>query len=236
MRNKQNAPLRESEHMQPAAMELLTELQRALCGSTGLVLADTHARKYLHDPVKKLDCSGLAGSERLWSQLVLPIEFKLHTADADAALGQLTETAGIVQRQQPERRFLYAVSITMDTVELFQFSYGPLASFSRILSSDAQPLRLRPDSAGLRLLACIVAAPLAQLGFLSAALPAEGQLGPHRFSCTSRLAIRTDLTTTGHRKGSYVFRAQLEGLQMGVLKLAKNDNEVGLVSIHHCWA
>ena len=119
MRHKQNAPLRAPEHMQPAAMELLTELQRALCSGTGLVLADTHARGYLRNPAKKLDCSGLAGRERLWSQLVLPIEFKLHTADADAALGQLTETAGIVHRQQPEWRLLYAVIITMDTIELF---------------------------------------------------------------------------------------------------------------------
>ena len=234
MRNKQNAPLREPEHLQPAAMELLTQLQRALHSSTGLVLADTHARGYLRNPVKKLDCSGLADSERLWSQLVLPFEFKLHTADADAALGQLTETAGIVQRQQPERRFLYAVSITMDTIELFQFQYGQRASFSRILSSGAQPLRLRPDSAGLCLLARVVAAPLPQLGFLSAALP-TGQLGSYKVSCTSRLAIRTEFITTGHRKGSYVFRAKL-GRRTGVLKLAKSDNEVGLVSIHPCWA
>ena len=59
--------------MQPATMELLTELQQALCSGTGLVLADTHARGYLRNPAKKLDCSGLAGRERLWSQLVLPM-------------------------------------------------------------------------------------------------------------------------------------------------------------------
>ena len=80
-----------------------------------------------------------------------------------------------------------------------------------------------------------MAAPLAQLGFVSAALP-EGQLGPYKFSCTSRLAICTKFTPTGHRQGSYVFWAQLEGLRMGVLKLAKNDKEVGLVSTYHCWA
>ena len=87
--------------MQPAAMELLGEMQKALDNRTGLVLADTHAKKYLRSPDKKIDCSALAGNDRLWSQLVVPFEFMLEERDADAAPGQLLEFVSIVQRQQP---------------------------------------------------------------------------------------------------------------------------------------
>ncbi len=55
--------------MQPAAMELLKGMQQALGSSTGLVLADTHSSNHLHNPVKKIDCSGLAAnnaSGRSW--------------------------------------------------------------------------------------------------------------------------------------------------------------------------
>ena len=41
--------------MQPAAMELLHGMQQALGSSTGLVLADTHARNHLHNPTKLLE-------------------------------------------------------------------------------------------------------------------------------------------------------------------------------------
>eukprot|EP00891_Asterochloris_glomerata_P003367 jgi/Astpho2/3367/Aster-04709 len=116
-KNTGTGGLREAAHMQAAAMELLTGLQHALGSSTGFVLADTHENNHLHSPARKIDCSGLAASSRLWSQLVVPIEFRLHRTEADAALGQLTVTAGLVLRQQPERRFLCGVIITLDTVE-----------------------------------------------------------------------------------------------------------------------
>ena len=105
--------------MQPAAMELLQRMQQALGSSTGLVLADTHSSDNLHNPVTKTKCSGLAANNRLSSQLVVPFEFKLHTTEAVAALRQLTETAGCVRRQQPVRRFICGVSITLETVEAF---------------------------------------------------------------------------------------------------------------------
>lgn len=174
--------------MQAAAMELLTGLQHALGSSTGFVLADTHENNHLHSPARKIDCSGLAASSRLWSQLVVPIEFRLHRTEADAALGQLTVTAGLVRRQQPERRFLCGVITTLDTVEVFRFDYGPLGSFSRIHGTGVQPLKLHTAPAGLRLLASIVAAPLPLLGFVPVVLP-HGQLEAYSFTCSSRLAI-----------------------------------------------
>ena len=236
MRNKGDDQLKEAEHMQPAAMELLNGMQQALGSSTGLVLADTHARNHLHNPTKLLDCSGFAGSDRLWSQLAVPFEFKLDageagTADADAAFGQLMVTAKIVQNQQPERRFLYAVSITMDTVQVFcsDFSRG-LRIISRIRSSGPLPLQLHPDSAGLCMLARVVAAPLAQLGFVPASLP-EGQLGPHCFTCTARLALSMAPANGALALSSYVFMAQLEDKRRAVLKLTKSDYEVGCMSV-----
>ena len=218
--------------MQPAAMELLTEMQRALGSGTGMVLADTHASSYLHLPTKKIDCLGLAGDDCLWSQLVVPVEFKLYNEDADAAFGQLVETGSIVQRQQPERGFIYAVSITKDTVEVFCLRFGALADFSSISSSGPLPLRLHPDSPGLCMLARVLAAPLAQLGFVSPLLPV-GRLGPLKFECTRRLALRTVSTRTPSRQSSYVFRAKLteRNDSQAVLKLALNDNEVGFVSM-----
>ena len=222
--------------MQPAAMELLHVMQQALGSGTGLVLADTHASSYLHNPTKKIDCSGLAGDDRLWSQLVVPIEFKLYSEDADAALGQLVETASIVQRLQPERGFIYAVSITMDTVEVFCMRFGSLADISSISSSGQLPLRLHQNSAGLHMLARVLAATLAQLGWVSAPLP-KGRLGPHKFECTRRLALRTVSTSTPSRPCSYVFKAGLpeHGDSQAVLKLAFNDREVGSVSMGYCW-
>ena len=218
--------------MQPAAMELLTEMQQALGSGTGLVLADTHASAYPQNPRKQIDCSGLAGDDRLWSQLVVPIEFKLYNEDADAAFGQLVETASIVQWQQPERGFIYAVSITMDTVEVFCLRFGDLATFSSISSSGLLPVRLHQDSPGLHMLARVLAAPLAKLGFVEALLP-EGRLGPHTFKCTRRLALRTVSTSTPSRQSSYVFKAKLtdHGDSQAVLKLAFSDKEVGFVSV-----
>ena len=163
MRYKGKDDLREAKHMQPAAMELLTEMQQALSG-TGLVLADTHASTYLQHPRKQINCSGLAGNDRLWSQLVVPIKVKLEEKDADAAFWQLVETASIVQFQQPERGFIYAVSITMDTVEVFCLRFGELADFSSISSSGQLPLRLHQNCPGLHMLARVLAASLAQLG------------------------------------------------------------------------
>ena len=51
---------------------------------------------FMHNPVNNKHCSGLANSNCLWSQLVVPSEFNLHTTEADVA-GQLTETALCVQ-------------------------------------------------------------------------------------------------------------------------------------------
>ena len=226
-KNTGTGALSEADHMQPAAMELLKGLQQALGSGTGLVLMDTHSSNHLKGPVKKIDCSGLAANNTLWSQLVVPFEFKLHTSDADAAFGQLTETAGLVRRQQPERKFLCGVSISLDTVEVFYFDYGPRASFSRIHSSGAQPLKLQAGSAGLRLLASIVAAPLSQLGFEPASLP-DSQLADCSFTCTARLALRSESGTQGARQSSRVYLAQLDGNRSAVLKLAKISREVGL--------
>ena len=236
MRYKGKDDLREAKHMQPAAMELLTETQQALGSRTGLVLADTHASSYVHDPIKKIDCSGLAGDDRLCSQLVVPIEFKLYNEDADAAFGQLVEVASIVQGQQPDRGFICAVAITMDTVEVFSLRFGGLAGFSSISSSSPLPLMLLQGSPGLRMLARVLAAPLAQLGFVSAPLP-EGRLGPHTFECTGRLALCTVSTSTPSRQNRYVFKAKLteRGDSQAVLKLAFNDKEVRFVSMGYCW-
>ena len=226
-KNTGTGVLREEAHMQPAAMELLQGMQQVLGSSTGLVLKDTHRTGHLHNPVKKIDCSGLAANNSLWTQLVVPFEFKLHTTEADGALGQLTETAGFVVRQQPGRRFLCGVSITLDTVEAFHFGYGPRGSFSHILSTGVQPLELQPDSAGLCLLASIVAAPLPQLGFVTVSLP-SGQLADYHFRCTNSLAVRSESGTQGARQNSRVYLAQLDDKRSAVLKLAKSSKEVRL--------
>ena len=191
------------------------------------MLADTHGKNYLHNPTKLIDCSGLASYDRLWSQLVVPIEFKLEEKDADAALGQLVESASIVQRQQPKRKFIYAVSITMDSAEVFCLHFKGLAAFSGILSSGLLPVKLHPDPPGLRMLTRIVACPLAHLGFESAILP-QGRLGPHQSRCTRRLAVRTESTLNPTRPNSSVFKAVLpERNTEAVLKLSVDDKEVG---------
>ena len=64
--------------------------------------------------------------------------------------------------------------------------------------------------------------PLAQLGFVPAFLP-EGQLGPHSFTCTARLALGLDLVIKPLTHNSYVFMAQLEDKRRAVLKLSKHD-------------
>ena len=110
---------------------------------------------------------------------------------------------------------------------MFQFDYGPRGSFSGIHSTGAQPLKLRPDSAGLRLLASIVAAPLPQLGFEPASLP-DGQLADYSFTCTTRLALRSESGTQGARQRSCVYLAQWDGNRSAVLKLAATSREVGL--------
>ena len=66
---------------------------------------------------------------------------------------------------------------------MFCAHFGALSTFSGIQGSGLLPLRLHPDSPGLCMLACVVAAPLGHLGFEPAVLP-EGWLGLHNFRCT----------------------------------------------------
>ena len=61
-----------------------------------------------------------------------------------------------MQCQQPEQKFTYAVSITMDSVEVFCLYLKSQAAFSGIRNSGLLPIKLHPDSPGLRMLARIV--------------------------------------------------------------------------------
>ena len=86
------------------------------------------------------------------------------------------------------------------------------------------------------MLARVLAAPRAQLGFVAALLP-EGRLQAYTFKCTRRLALRTVSTSTPSRHSSYVFEAKLpeHGDSQAVLKLAFNDKEVGFAFMGYCW-
>eukprot|EP00891_Asterochloris_glomerata_P002611 jgi/Astpho2/2611/Aster-04314 len=77
------------------------------------------------------------------------------------------------------------------------------------------------------MLARVLAAPRAQLGFVAALLP-EGRLQAYTFKCTRRLALRTVSTSTPSRHSSYVFEAKPpeHGDSQAVLKLAFNDKEL----------
>lgn len=106
--------------MQPQLMALLQGIHALK--PAAVQVHDTHAQNPIQHPAGLVDCSLLASEVRRWSCMVVPIEFKLADSEILTALGQLVNRMRHTFQQQPDRKFGFAVIITMQSVEVFRFS------------------------------------------------------------------------------------------------------------------
>ncbi len=143
-------------------MDGLLALQDA-CGSWQ-VLADTHLRNFLKQPIAKISCSALASSARVWPALVVPLEFRVRRSGLHPAIGQLMGHCQEAALQQRDREHVYGVAVFIDAVVVLRFNmeHGNVTSVQR---SGVEPLAVSSASAGLRLVARILQASREQLGY-----------------------------------------------------------------------
>lgn len=106
--------------MQPQLMELLRGIHSFQ--KAEVQLHDTHARDPIQQPPGQVHCSLLASDLRRWTSMVVPIEFKLDDSEELVALGQLVSRVRHTLQQQPARQRVFAVVITMQSVEVFRFT------------------------------------------------------------------------------------------------------------------
>lgn len=65
--------------------------------------------------------------------MVVPVEFKLEDSEIPTAVGQLVNHIRHTLQQQPNRQRAFAVVITMQSIEVFQFTrlYGSAFNLQR---------------------------------------------------------------------------------------------------------
>ena len=112
--------LQETKHMQPQLMELLREVH-ALRPAAAQI-HDTHSKDPIQQPAGQVDCSLLASDLRRWTSMVVPVEFKLEDSELPTAVGQLVKRIRHTLQQQPDRQRAFAVVITMQSIDVFQFT------------------------------------------------------------------------------------------------------------------
>ena len=218
-------PPNEPQDMQPRVMDILHALAEVL--SSWLVIKDTHTRDSLKQPTAMIDCVGLASNLSLWTQLVVPIELRLLNEHV-ALLGRLIDRCSYIFEQQPQRVHVYAVAITVQSVEVFKIRHAPEGRFL-VAKSAPHPLSICRDSTGLQLLARVLQASRMDHGYQVPELPSELQCG----ALTVRPAelIRQGTAPPGGYPGQFVFKASMDGSE-AVTKLGSSDHEVHLNGLH----
>lgn len=111
--------LQETKHMLPQLMELLRGVHALR--PAAVQIHDTHSKDPVQQPAGQVDCSLLASDLRRWTSMVVPVVFKVEDSEVATALGQLVTYIRHTLQQQPERQRAFAVVITMQSIEVFQF-------------------------------------------------------------------------------------------------------------------
>ncbi len=210
--------------MQPLMMRLLQRLATAL--GSEVVLKDTHISNYLKNPTAQIDCSGLASPLVAWTQLIVPFEFKVGDGSMIEAAGQLIERCQHTFQQQPSQQHMFAVAITLASVEVISCSHGERHELMQVRRSGSQPLSLCSKSKGLQWICRILQADKATLGYCAPKLPPSFKLGHHNLSNAQLLAQGT-ARESNNRQASYVYSVEVwdEG-EAAVLKLNSGPQEV----------
>ena len=160
-----NGVVKEELHMKPTEMKVLQAARRAV--DKGPFIVDTHSKATgLEQPDAQPDACNLHSPLTAWPQVVVLWEFKVNdgTHDLNTMLGQQITRSRHVLDLQPERKFVVAVSLTMETLELVWFERRGLAGIE-VFRSGPQLLSFCSESAGFALLVRLLATPEVALGF-----------------------------------------------------------------------
>ena len=114
-----DVPLQETKHMQPQLMELLRGVHALR--PAAVQIHDAHSKDPIQQP-GQIDCSLFASDLRRWTSMVVPVEFKLEDNEVPTAVGQLVNRIRHILQQQPGRQRAFAVVVTMQSIEVFQFT------------------------------------------------------------------------------------------------------------------
>ena len=218
--------------MQPTVMKVLQAAKQAV--GKGPILKDTRSRTAgLKQPDAQPDACSLYSPLTAWPQVVVLWEFKVSSQlhDANTILGQQITRSRHVLDSQPERKFVVAVSLTMESVELVRVDRKELNSIE-VSRWGPEWLSFCPESAGFALLVRLLATPEADLGFKDHEYSVK-QLGQYSISEARLLCYGT--APQGH--GSHVYQvtaSTTESLCDAVLKLHDSDTEVNLCTAPPC--
>ena len=221
--------VKEEPHMQPTVMKVLQAARQAV--GKGPILKDTHSRTAgLKQPDAQPGACSLHSPLTAWAQVVVLWEFKVSSKlhDANTMLGQQITRSRHVLDSQPKRKFVVAVSLTMESVELLLVERKALNSVT-VFTSGPEWLSFCPESAGFALLVRLLATPEAALGFKELKCSVK-ELGPYSISEAQLLCYGT--APQGH--GSLVYQVTASSTEShceAVLKLHDSDTEVNLCAM-----
>ena len=203
--------------MQPCLVPALRAAAEAVGSS--LVLVDTHASGLQH-PTANIDCSGMACHSKAWSQLVLPMEFKLEDGQEAGVAGQIVNRCQAILDTQPSRQFGFALAFSTTSMQIFRFRRGE-EGLVRLTRSGWQPLFVGSQNGGSwQQLMWYLAATPEELGHCIPAMDSGAQLGGHTISnCVLLQQGSAQQGTSGTGPGSLVYRCDLEDGQPAILKL-----------------
>lgn len=203
--------------MQPCLVPALRAAAEAVGSS--LVLVDTHASGLQHPPAN-IDCSGMACHRKAWSQLVLPMEFKLEDGQEAGVTGQIVNRCQAILDTQPSRQVGFALAFTTTSLQIFRFHRGE-HGLVRLKRSGWQPLTVGcQDGGSWQQLMWYLAATPVELGHSIPALHSGVQVAGHTINnCVLLQQGSAQQGTSGTGPGSLVYCCDLEDGQPAILKL-----------------
>ena len=202
--------------------QLLLSVLLGLCPPcrSSVVLADTHDRGHLQNPVIRIGISALASSARVWAGLIAPFEVSVLQSDLAVTAGQLADRCLEACSQQPGRKHIYGVAMFVDAIDVFCFHVGG-DMITSVQHSGLIELSISPASPGLQLLARMLLASREQLGYIQPALTPPIRLHDRELLEPELLA-----TCREDGRGSIVYGVSLADGNKAVLKLVDDPHEV----------
>ena len=192
------------EQLQTVLVPALKTVGAAVGSDT--VLVDTSSRGF-QQPIAKPGATSFAVAGPLtYATVVVFWEFTLTDRSSARweALGQHVGRARSCLDYQPSRQFMVAVTVTMNSIELFRISrfHGDLS----VVRSGPLPFSFDPTSPGLRWLVRLMRTPMAQLGYTP--LPKPSIISTKGMDIQVGELIGRG---TGHGSQSLVFHATVDG-------------------------
>ncbi len=199
---------------------LVPALKTLGAAGSDAVLVDTSSRGF-QQPTAMPDATSFAvAGLPTYATVVVYWEFKL--ADVSSArwqaLGQHVGNVRSCFSHQDRREFMVAVTVTMNSSELFRFSHieGALS----LVRSGLQPFSFDATSPGLRWLIRLMRTPMARLGYTP--LPKPQIISNKGLDIQVAEQIGRG---TGHGTQSLIFHATVDGAE-AIIKLNPSPQEV----------